>query len=90
MHVSGSELSQDPNDWTVTLGEHHLKNEDWFEQSRQVKEIYIHPEYKASENKVSDHELQSIPPDYDVGKMAISVICCHLNLIPFQKFSTLV
>lgn len=58
----------DPKDWRVTLGEHHLKKEDWFEQSRNVKAIYTHPQYKGSENKVSDNEVKGIPPDYDVGK----------------------
>lgn len=69
----GSELSKDPKDWTVTLGEHHLKNEDWFEQSRQVKAIYLHPQYKEAENVVSNSELKGIPPDYDVGKIIITV-----------------
>lgn len=63
----GSGLSKNPNHWTVTLGEHHLKNEDWFEQAREVKAIYLHPQYKNSANKVSDNKLKSIPPDYDVA-----------------------
>ena len=66
--VTGSGLSKNPNHWTVTLGEHHLKNEDWFEQAREVKAIYLHPQYKTSANKVSDNKLKSIPPDYDVGE----------------------
>lgn len=74
MMVSGSLLSKDPKDWTVTLGEHHLKNEDWFEQIRKVKAIYLHPGYKESENKVADNKLHSIPPDYDVGKMVPSFV----------------
>lgn len=74
MMVSGSLLSKDPKDWTVTLGEHHLKNEDWFEQIRKVKAIYLHPEYKESENKVADNKLHSIPPDNDVGKMVPSFV----------------
>ena len=72
--VSGSLLSKDPKDWTVTLGEHHLKNEDWFEQTRRVKTIYLHPEYKESEIKIADNKLHSIPPDYDVGKMVPSFV----------------
>ena len=65
--ILGPELSTDPNDWTVTLGEHHLKNEDWFEQSRNVKSIYTHPQYTGGGNEVTDQEIKGIPPDYDVG-----------------------
>lgn len=71
--ISGSELSTDPKDWTVTLGEHHLKNEDWFEQSRNVKAIYTHPQYEGGGNKVTDNQLKGIPPDYDVGEINIVV-----------------
>ena len=52
----------------MTLGEHHLKNEDWFEQSRRVKAIYLHPKYEESKNIVTENQIKEIPPDYDVGK----------------------
>ena len=72
--ILGPELSTNPKDWRVTLGEHHLKNEDWFEQSRNVKAIYTHPQYNGGGNKVTDNELIGIPPDYDVGERKIVVI----------------
>lgn len=78
--VSGSKLSKDPKDWTVTLGEHHLKNEDWFEQSRNVKAIYIHPQYEEERNEVQDNELKGIPPDYDVGERNIFVTLSSKSL----------
>lgn len=85
--VSGSGLSKDAKDWIVTLGEHHLKNEDWFEQSRQVKAIYVHPEYTGAENKVTDDELKAIPPDYDVGKsINTAMLSSILNVILFMIF----
>ena len=64
---TGPGLSKDPKDWQVTLGEHHLKNEDLFEQIRQVEAIFIHPQFKEPENQVAGQEIKSIPPDYDVG-----------------------
>ena len=65
--ISGPDLSNDPKDWWVTLGEHHLKSEDWFEQGRTVKSIYTHPQYSGGGNEVRDQEIKGIPPDYDVG-----------------------
>ena len=80
--ISGPELSTDPNDWTVTLGEHHLKNEDWFEQSRKVKSIYTHPQYTGGGNEVTDQEIKGIPPDYDVG-MRNSVVMSSSRYLCF-------
>lgn len=77
----GSLLSKDPKDWTVTLGEHHLKNEDWFEQIRKVKAIYLHPEYKESENKVADNKLHSIPPDNDVALLQLETPAIFDNFV---------
>lgn len=67
--VSGSGLSKDPKDWTVTLGEHHLKNEDWFEQIREVEAIYLHPKYAEAKTIVIGNKIKPVPPDYDVGKI---------------------
>lgn len=59
---------ENPKDWKVVLGEHHLKQNDWFEQSRSVRAIYSHPAYKAATEKPIDQDtLMSIPPDYDLG-----------------------
>lgn len=78
--ISGSGLSTDPKDWTVTLGEHHLKNEDWFEQSRNVKAIYTHPQYTGGGNEVTDQEIKGIPPDYDVGMRNFVVMSSSKSL----------
>ena len=79
--VSGSSLSKDPKDWIVILGEHHLKNEDWFEQSRRVKAIYLHPKYEESKNIVTENQIKGSPPDYDVGKTINNDMRYHSNII---------
>jgi hypothetical protein len=62
-------LTNNPEHWSVILGEHHLKKSDWFEQSRSVSAIYTHPGYKSSEVKALDKDtLLLVPPDYDLGE----------------------
>lgn len=85
-------MSTDPKDWRVTLGEHHLKNEDWFEQIRFVKSIYTHPQYTGGGNEVTDQEIKGIPPDYDVGMrnfvvMSSSTISVFCYLVNYNLFS---
>lgn len=85
--ISGPNLSTDPKDWTVTLGEHHLKNEDWFEQSRNVKSIYTHPQYTGGGNQITDQEIKGIPPHYDVGMrnvVVMSTVRCLCFLLSYQ------
>ena len=78
--VSGSSLSKDPRDWTLTLGEHHLKKVDWFEQTRDVQAILLHPKYKEAQSVVSDGEINTSAPDYDIGKtlkqQTITILSC--------------
>ena len=62
--VTDSYTSTNPAHWTVTLGEHHLKNKEVFEQVRKVKALYLHPKYKS----MFLEGIYDTPPDYDVGK----------------------
>ena len=55
--------STNPADWRVVLGEHHLRDEEVFEQSRGVEAIYLHPKYKS----MFLEGIYDTPPDYDVG-----------------------
>ncbi|XP_067031314.1 transmembrane protease serine 2-like isoform X2 [Acropora muricata] len=67
----GPSLSKDPRDWTVTLGEHHLKTLDWFEQRRQVQAIYLHPKYKDAQSTVTENKVKTIAPDYDIAVLRL-------------------
>ena len=65
----GSSLSANPRDWSVTLGEHHLKKDHWFEQSRRVRHIILHEGYQAEATKATgDQNILNNPPDNDVGE----------------------
>lgn len=68
---AGSSLSKDPRDWTLTLGEHHLKKVDWFEQTRDVQAILLHPKYKEAQSVVSDGEINTSAPDYDIAVLRL-------------------
>ncbi|XP_031569007.1 serine protease hepsin-like [Actinia tenebrosa] len=67
------DLTKNSKDWSVTLGEHHLKNTDWFEQARLVSAIYTHPNYDAAEVKALNQDtLVTEPPDYDLALLRLS------------------
>lgn len=54
-----------PADWTVVLGDHHIKERnDKYEQRRKVVNITIHEGYKS----MYFEGIQDTPPRNDVGK----------------------
>lgn len=57
--------SDNPVDWTVVLGDHHLKEKnDRFEQRRKVANITIHEQYIS----MYFEGIHDTPPKNDVGK----------------------
>ena len=54
-----------PEDWTVVLGDHHIKeSNDKYEQRRKVLSITIHEDYKS----MYFEGIHDTPPKNDVGK----------------------
>ena len=64
--LPGEGLSKNPEDWSVSLGEHHLAKRDVFEQKIGVDHVFTHPLYKNS-SVVTAQNIESNPPDYDIG-----------------------
>ena len=56
--------SKDPTRWKVKLGAHQIYTETEFEETREVKNIVMHPKYWGK----TDHGVLVQPPDYDVGE----------------------
>ncbi|EDO33274.1 predicted protein [Nematostella vectensis] len=77
----GNGLSENPGDWEVTLGEHHLENVDWFEQSRRVRSIHLHPRYQEATITVEGHKARHVPPDYDVALLRLATPAKFTNYV---------
>lgn len=60
--------SKNPADWTVVLGDHHrVKQEDKFEQRRNVISITVHENYKS----MFFEGIEDTPPMNDISKLQI-------------------
>jgi hypothetical protein len=62
-----TEKFSEAKSWTVILGEHKLKEEESFEQSRKVEKYILHPKYEF----LVFVGIYDVPPDYDIGEMRI-------------------
>ena len=56
--------STDPSRWKVKLGAHQIPTETEFEETREVKNIIMHPKYRSK----TELGVLVQPPDYDVGE----------------------
>jgi len=56
--------STDPTRWKVKLGAHQIPSETEFEETREVKNIIMHPKYWGK----TEQGVLVQPPDYDVGE----------------------
>ena len=56
--------STDPTRWKVKLGAHQIPTETEFEETRDVKNIIMHPKYWGK----TEQGVLVQPPDYDVGE----------------------
>ncbi|EDO33256.1 predicted protein, partial [Nematostella vectensis] len=65
-HDSYSSTNEDH--WTVTLGEHKLKDKEDFEQTRDISAIYLHEAYKS----MFLEGIKDTPPDFDIALVRLS------------------
>ncbi|KXJ23520.1 Plasma kallikrein [Exaiptasia diaphana] len=75
--------SRNPRDYTVTIGEHNLKDTDGDEQKIAIKKIICHPRY----NEYKHHKF-----DYDVALLKLKTNITYTDMVrpiclPTKRFS---